>query len=280
MELSQNSLAQEGDLAQLVGVKHKHHIIRLTAGRVLQTHRGEIKHDDLIGTPFGREIESHIGRKFQFLEPTISDLINEIPRRTQIMYPKDIGYILVKLGVGPGKRVGEAGTGSGAMTTALAYSVGKTGHVYTYETVPDASNLAKKNLRNFGLDEQVTFYVRNIEEGFIETGLDAFFLDVQNPFDYLHQVRSILKPGGSFGCIAPTTNQVIRLLGALDKHGFSFIEVVEVFLRYYRTVSHRLRPVDRMVAHTGYLVFGRPMLVDPDQPAEGNSSEMETEEEE
>jgi len=64
-------------------------------------------------------------------------------------------------------------------------------------------------------------------------------------------------PGGPFGCILPTTNQVTRVLTALHNSGFSYVEVCEIMMRFYKPVWDRLRPTDRMVAHTGYLVFAR-----------------------
>jgi len=92
-----------------------------------------------------------------------------------------------------------------------------------------------------------------------EVDADAFFLDVPNPWDYTGVVRRALKGGGFFGCILPTANQVSTLLVALQRDGYEFVEVCEVLLRYYKTVPERLRPEDRMVAHTGYLIFGRPV---------------------
>ena len=175
-----HSTAQAGDVAMMVGAKHKIHIFRLTPDKVFQTHRGEIKHNDLIGAPWGRVVKSHTGRKFNLLQPSILDLINELPRRTQILYPKDIGFLLMVLGVEPGKRVGEAGTGSGAMTLALSTAVGPEGHVYSYEIHPDTLHLAKKNLGLFGYPDRVTFKEHDIEWGLDQVNLDAFFLDVQH----------------------------------------------------------------------------------------------------
>ena len=255
-------LAKEGDVAMLVGVKHKSHIFRLATGKTLQTHRGEIKHDDLIGLPWGTTVKSHIGRTFHFLEPSIAELINELPRRTQILYPKDIGFILLTMGISPGKLVGEAGSGSGAMTLAFTNAVGNEGHVYSYDSHPDSLDLAQKNMGRFGYPERVTFKLRFLQEGVDENNLDAFFLDVPNPELVLPQVRDALKPGGTFACIVPTFNQVSVLLEALNDNQFAFVEVCEIILRYYRTNPHRVRPTDRMVAHTGFLVFARPM-VDP-----------------
>lgn len=250
-------LAKAGDLAQLVGISHKNHITRLVRGKKLQTHRGVIEHDNLIGLPWGSRVQSHLGRPFHLLEPSLADIIQEVRRRTQIVYPKDIGYILVKMGIGPGSHVLEAGTGSGGMTIALSFAIGKEGRVYSYEMQPENLELAKKNLRELGMDRQVTFKLRDIAEGFDERGVDAVFLDLPNPQDYLAQVKSALKPGGYFGSILPNTNQVFILLKGLRAQSFAHLEVSEILLRYYKADPGRLRPVDRMVAHTGYLIFGR-----------------------
>jgi tRNA (adenine57-N1/adenine58-N1)-methyltransferase catalytic subunit len=255
--MNYSSKAREGDLAQLVGLTHKHFIFTLKAGGDFQSHRGVLKHDDLIGKTWGSQVFSHTGAPFFLLQPSISDLINELPRTTQILYPKDIGYILIQMGIAPGQTVMEAGTGSGGMTIALAAAVGADGKVISYEQKTDVQNLARKNLERVGLASRVDFKLRDIQEGFDETDTDAFFLDVQNPYDYIPQVRGALKSGGFFSTLIPTFNQVEKTLNALKKNQFAFVEVCELLLRYYKTNPTRIRPADRMVAHTGFLIFAR-----------------------
>jgi tRNA (adenine57-N1/adenine58-N1)-methyltransferase catalytic subunit len=254
--------AKDGDLAELVGNNHKYFFITLKTGGEFQTHRGVIHHDDMIGRPWGTQVLSHLGSPFYLLQPALADLLRDTPRNTQIMYPKEIGFLLVTMGIGPGVTVVEAGTGSGALTRALAWYVGPEGKVISYEARPEMQQLAVKNLNRIGLADRVTFKLRDIAEGFDENGVDALFLDVPNPFDYIGLVRKALKPGGFFGSILPTTNQVSRLLSALRQHDFAFTEVVEIMMRYYRPEPDRLRPTDRMVAHTGFLIFSRPMIID------------------
>ena len=262
-----SSIACDGDLAELVGLRHKHFILNLKAGAKFETHRGIILHDDLIGKPWGTQVFSHMGAPFFLLQPSLADLLIDIPRTTQILYPKDIGFILVTMGVGPGQKVLEAGTGSGSMTTALAYAVGGEGRVVSYEIKPDVQNLARKNLTRFGLDSRVDFKLRDIEEGFDETDADSFFLDVPNPYDYTTQVRAALEPGGYLCCLIPTFNQVEKTLYSLRQSNFAFVEVCEVLLRYFKPEPSRLRPTDRMVAHTGFLVFAR--RIEPSEDPRG-----------
>ncbi len=252
-----SSNARAGDIAQLVGLRHKSFIITLKEGGKLETHRGILQHDELIGKLWGTQVFSHMGSPFFLLQPSLADLLNDLPRNTQILYPKDIGFILVTMGIGPGKKVIEAGTGSGSMTIALAHNVSADGQVISYEVRPDMQNLAKKNLERVGLASRVDFKLRDIAEGLDETDGDAFFLDVPNPYDYILQVRNALKPGGFFCSLIPTVNQVELLLTALRREQFAFIEVCEVLVRYYKPEPTRLRPTDRMVAHTGFLIFAR-----------------------
>lgn len=255
-----SQIANHGDIAQLVGLSHKNFIIRLQRGENLQTHRGIVSHDELIGKKWGSQVSSHLGNPFFLLKPSLGDLITATRRTTQILYPKDIGFILVSMGIGPGQHIVEAGTGSGAMTTALAYAVGPNGHVTTYEMRSEMMNLARDNLQQLGLDDRVTFKLTDIRAGFDEKNIQALFMDIPRPEEYIIEVRAALIPGGFFGCILPTTNQVSKLLPALQKANFAFIEVVEILLRYYKPVPTRLRPADRMVAHTGYLIFSRPII--------------------
>ena len=249
--------AAAGDLALLVGLRHKHFIFPILPGGTYHTHRGILNHDDLIGKQWGSQVFSHQGAPFFMLQPSLADLLVDLKRSTQIMYPKDIGFILTSMSIGPGQTVLEAGTGSGSMTVALAYAVGTQGRVVTYEKRPEFQNLARKNLERLGLGARVEFKLGDIADGISETNVDACFLDVPNPWDYVQQVRGALKPGGFFCNLVPTFNQVERLLYVMRREHFAFVEVCELLLRYYKPEPTRLRPTDRMVAHTGFLTFAR-----------------------
>lgn len=257
-------MIKSGDLVQLVDKKRHTFIVQMTPGDELHTHRGIIAHDDIIDRPWGVVVNTHTGYPFLTVAPSLGDLLLRTKRSTQIMYPKDIGFILVNMGIGPGKRVIEAGTGSGALTTALAYMVGDDGHVFSYESRQEMQEIAISNLERLGLANRVEFKLRDIADGFDEFGVDALFLDVQNPEDYISQVRNSLAPGNPFGSLVPTTNQVSRLISSLKLNNFGFIEVCETLLRYYKPIVERLRPTDRMIGHTGYLIFGRPLLNTPE----------------
>ena len=253
------SQAREGDLVLFLSKDRKRYLVRLSADGAFHTKSGVIPHADIIGHPLGRTVQTHMGIPFLILEPATDDLLLELKRTTQIMFPKDVGYALMKLGVHPGSHVVEAGTGSGGLTLALARAVGAEGRIYSYDSNPQALALARKNLDALGLSDRVELKERDIAEGFDETDVDALFLDVRHPWEYLAQARSALKQGGFFGAIVPTTNQVTALLEGLARFAFANVQVEELLVRPYKTLPGRLRPMDRMIAHTGYLIFARPV---------------------
>ena len=255
-------LVNVGDTVLLISEDGKRFYTRVRSGHRQHTHQGIIEHDDLVGRPLGRQIVSSTGHAYLVLEPSIAELMKAIKRKTQIIYPKEAGRILLKLNVYPGRRVIEAGTGSGALTMALARYVSPTGKVYSYESRPEILENARANLEKAGLQNYVQFEVHNIGEGFLVRDVDAVFLDIKEPWRYLEHVKTALKPGGFFGAIVPTTNQITDLLLALKINDFGGVEVEENFLRGYKPIPGRLRPQDMMVGHTGYLIFARNVQMD------------------
>ncbi len=257
------NLVEDGDLTEIIGRKRFRHIIRIKKDQEIQSDKGIIKTNDLIGKSWGSVIKSHTGNTFFILQPSLNDILKMTPRNTQIIYPKDIGFILLSLNIGNGSKVIEAGTGSGAFTTALANTVGNEGKIFSYEARPEFQKIAINNLKNLGFDKRVEFKIRNIENGFDENNVDALFLDLPDPYNYIKQARKALKSGGFLGCILPTENQVVKLLQSLKSEGFAFTEVCEILLRYYRADPDRFRPSDRMTGHTGFLIFSRMLSINP-----------------
>jgi tRNA (adenine57-N1/adenine58-N1)-methyltransferase len=255
------NIAQENDRVLLVAPDGKTYMLRLQRGMAFHTNRGIIQHNDLIGQPLGRRVTSHLNQSFVVLRPSIHDVLMRLKRRSQIIYPKEIGQILLKLDARNGRRVIEAGTGSGVLTVALANAVLPDGHVYSYEKREDMLEGAQRNIAQAGFGEAITLVLRDISEGFDEREVDAVFLDVREPWFYLEQVCQALADGGFFGALLPTTNQVSDLLAGMESYPFSAIEVMEILIRRYKPVPGRLRPEDVMVGHTGYLLFARKIEV-------------------
>jgi tRNA (adenine57-N1/adenine58-N1)-methyltransferase len=244
----------------VVGADHKWLLLRLEVGRTLQTHRGMLQHDLLIGKPWGSRVNTHLDYPFLLLTPSLEQRILRLRRNSQIVYPKESGHILLKMNIRSGARVVEAGTGSGGLTLVLAQAVHPGGRVHSYDIRADVQRLARRNLEPLGLEDVVEFKLRDIAEGFDEVGVDALFLDLPNPWEYLQQAHAALINGGFFGAILPTANQVTHLLAALEKAPFGFQEVEEVLVRPYKPVAARFRPMDRMIAHTGFLIFARTLV--------------------
>ena len=246
-----------GELFILVSPKGKRSLRRLVEGQDIHGTDGVIPAAALAEIGFGVEVKTLQGKPYRVLKPTLYDLVRGVKRQTQIIYPKDIGYICMRLGVGNGTRVIEAGSGSGSLTVALSWFSGESGHVYTYEAREEFYALCGRNLEWAGVGGNVTRHLRDVKEGFDQTDADALFLDVRTPWEYLEQVAAAVKPGGALAFLVPTVEQVSLLLKGMESGPFDEQEVEEVLVRGWKPIADRLRPNDRMVAHTGFLVFAR-----------------------
>ena len=246
-----------GELFILVSPRGKRSLRRLLEGQDIHGTDGVIPAAALADVDFGVEVRTLQGKPYRVMKPTLYDLVRGVRRQTQVLYPKDIGYICMRLGVGNGTRVIEAGSGSGSLTLALSWFSGEKGHVYTYEARQEFYDLCRRNLDWAGVGYNVTQHLRDIRDGFDQTDADALFLDVRTPWEYLPQVTAAVKPGGALAFLLPTTDQVSLLLKGMETGPFDDIAVEEVLVRGWKPVADRLRPNDRMIAHTGFLIFAR-----------------------
>lgn len=257
MPLPEHATVAYGDIVLLVGKDRRTFIRTVAEGKRFECHLGYIPYENLVGVAFGEQLSTHNGHLMFVLPPHVDDIIGHLEREGQIIYPKDLGYIALKLGIRPGMRVIEAGTGSGALTITLATLVGPTGHIYSYDKSNRMQERAILNVRRLDMLDRVTFHQRDIERGFLENDVNALFLDVREPWMYLDQARAVLRGGGYFGTLVPTMNQVIDITQRLYDGPWFLLEIEELLLRAYKTVPARIRPDDQMVGHTGYLIFAR-----------------------
>ncbi|MCX7770447.1 MAG: tRNA (adenine-N1)-methyltransferase [Proteobacteria bacterium] len=248
---------KEGSYLLISSKKSDTYLVKVTENGDFSTHEGKILFKDLIGKPYGCKVKTHLGAEYIILKPTITDFLKFIKRKTQVLYPKDLGFIILKLNLHSGLRMIECGSGSGSATTAFAFALYPEGKLYSYEARPEFINLAKENVKRTGLEQIVEFKNRDIEEGFDEKEVDALFLDVKYPEKFIYHAYNALKPSGNMCVFVPTANQVSDVLKELENYPFALTEVLEIMLRTYKTVPERLRPDDTMIAHTGYLIFTR-----------------------
>lgn len=240
----------------------KRHLVNVARGS-FSTKRGEINLSSLVGSEFGTIVKTHLGAPYAALKPTFYDrIMRGIKRQTQIVYPKDAGYIALWLGLHNGMRVFECGAGSGAMTSVLANAVAPDGSVTAYERDERFFKLAKRNVAKIGLDMNVNIFLRDLADGVDDKPYDAAFIDVREPWLYAEQIWQALSGSAGVAFVIPTTNQVQQLLHAIENHyGFTDVNVAETLLRFYKPVSERLRPKDRMVGHTTYIVMARKIIL-------------------
>ncbi len=235
-------------------------LIKVEKGKKMHTHIGIIDLDSAIGKEYGSYIESSLGKRVYLLKPLTYDVVMKSERRTQIVYPKDMGYIASRLGIHSGMRVLEVGMGSGALTTFLAGIVKPEGHVYSYEMRDEFIPIARRNLSRLGLEPYVTIINKDASAEGLEVGaMDAAVIDVGDPWRVLDNVYGALKGSAPLCAICPTMNQLERLSTAM-KDRFVDLEFTELMIRHIEAREGMTRPVFRMVGHTTYLAFGRKII--------------------
>jgi len=251
---------REGDDVLLYLNRKRTYLVKVEKGKSFHTHKGFVLLDQLIGREYGSRVASSMGVEFVALKPTLRDHVFKMLRKTQITYPKDIALIIMFSGVGPGSRVVEAGTGTGALTSALAFFVKPTGRVYSYEIRTEFLEAALKNLRRAGVSEYVELKNKDITQGIEEEDVDAVILDMATPWLVISHAYSALRGSGALVSFSPTIDQVVKTVEALEENGFVDIETVECLMRRMQVERGKTRPETLMTGHTGYVTFARKAL--------------------
>lgn len=253
--LASKNLIQEGDTVLICFDDEVTYLIEVDPLRKFGIHRGRpIELGDLIGKAYGDWFDLD-RTKALLLEPTIEDFIMKARRESGIIYPKDAAMILMKLGIHSGSCVIEIGTGSGALTLALAAQIAPRGKVYSYDLREDFLKLAEGNLKKAKLLPYVELNKRLGHEAFLETEVDAIVSDVPEPWHEVEVIKASLKNGGRVAALNPTFNQIERMSEALEKTGFIMIEAMEILVRGILARSGKTRPVQHMVSHTEFILF-------------------------
>lgn len=250
----------EGDTVLFITEKKKKYMAKIVRDKKYHTSEGYVDLSQLIGKRYGCKIKSNTGSTWTVLKPTLLDHVLYFPRVTQIIYPKDLGYIILVSGVRPGSRVVEAGTGSGVLTTILASYVAPTGKVYSYDIEVEYLENARRNLEKLNLLQYVELKHGKVEEDVEEREVDAFVLDVPEPWKAVKSAYNSLKDCGIFTSVSPTIEQVIETVETLRNEGFEDISTVEILLREMRVKKGMTRPVHLMHAHTCYITTARKTL--------------------
>ncbi|HEY8476144.1 MAG TPA: tRNA (adenine-N1)-methyltransferase [Chloroflexota bacterium] len=268
---------QPGEMAMLVDRQGRRYLVTLTPGQVFHFHGGRVFHDDILGRPEGVRVRSARGAVLRAFRPRLMDYALEMPRATAIMYPKDIAFVLVWADLFPGARVLEAGFGSAALTLFLLRAVGEGGHVTVYEQRSDLVPGAMENVRRWygASPPNLSVKIRDVYDGVEERDLDRLLLDVPEPWRVVQHAATALRPGGIFMAYTPTITQAQTTVETLRVAGFAEIETLEVLYRPWHIKGLSVRPVQQMVAHTGFLTFAR--RVEPSWAGEEEADETEAE---
>lgn len=248
---------EAGEKVVLVDAKRRRYLLTLKPGAEFHSHAGFLTHDDIIGAEEGTMTRSTGGARYTVIRPTLSEFVLKMPRGAQVIYPKDLGAILMLADIFPGARVLESGIGSGALSMTML----RAGAIITgYEIREDFAAKAKENVAAFLGPEVLDRYdvqIRNTSEGIDEVGFDRVVLDLPEPWLVVPHAAKALRTGGIFLSYLPTITQTVTLRTTLRDHGFAMAETLEVLHRGWHIEGMSVRPDHRMVAHTGFLTCAR-----------------------
>ena len=251
---------QEGSHVLLFYTQTKKWLTKVTLEKKFHTHLGIIDISSIVGMEYGSSILTTEGKTVFLVEPTTCDFVMKSKRSTQIVYPKDLGFIAARTGLKNGSSVLEVGTGSAALTTFMASIAKPDGHIHTFDVNKDFLTTARQNLEKAGMIEYVTLHQNDVHDGIPLSNIDIGVVDLGDPWTVLQQVHEALKGSGSFVAICPTMNQLEKTSVALKEHNFIDIESVELIIRNIEAREGMTRPSMRMIGHTTYLIFARKAL--------------------
>jgi tRNA (adenine57-N1/adenine58-N1)-methyltransferase len=251
-----------GDRIQLTDPKGKLYSFTITPGKEWHTHKGWIVHDELIGLPEGSVVSTTAGLKFTAFIPLLSDYVLSMPRGATIVYPKDAAMIVGVADVYPGAHVLEAGVGSGALSLSLLRAVGPGGSLDSFERREDFAEIARSNVENYfgSLPDHWSLTVGSVQEIDDEKIYDRVILDMLAPWECVEMAAKVLRPGGVFLAYVATTTQLSATAEALKSDGhFTEPESSETIVRGWHHEGLAVRPQQRMIGHTGFLIQSRRM---------------------
>ena len=260
--MSEHGFFKAGDRIQLTDPKGKLYSFTITPGKEWHTHKGWITHDDLIGLPEGSVVSTTAGLKFTAFIPLLADYVLSMPRGATIVYPKDAAMIVGVADIYPGARVLEAGVGSGALTLSLLRAVGENGSVHSVERRQDFADNAQANIESYFGESPKNWKldVGSVQEQSFTEKYDRVILDMLAPWECVSMAAEVLRPGGVFLAYVATTTQLSATAEALKADGhFTEPESSETIVRGWHHEGLAVRPQQRMIGHTGFLIQSRRM---------------------
>lgn len=264
MSATRSGPFRAGDRVQLTGPKGRLNTITLEEGGAFHSHRGVLRHDELIGAPDGSVIASSDGTEYLALRPLLTDFVMSMPRGAAIIYPKDAAQILAQADIFPGATVVEAGVGSGALSLWLLRAIGPTGRLVSFERREEFADVARANVETFLGERPSSWEVRlgdlatDLGAAVPAGSVDRVVLDMLAPWECLDACATALAPGGVLLCYIATVTQLSRVAEAIRATGaFTEPDPTETLVRGWHVEGLAVRPDHRMVAHTGFLLTAR-----------------------
>jgi len=216
---------------------------------------GIVDTERFIGSEWGEKVD--LGRnEYRLLKPALKDIPELVKREAQIVQPRIGSLIAHYCNISCGDIIVEGGAGSGVLSSVLLNKVGPNGMVYTYEVREDFLDIARNNLNTLKMDKRWKGKVGDVAKDVEERGIDAFIVDIPEPWKAIEMADICLKNGGHFAAYMPSTNQLEKTVRKMRDHNYIDVKSFESIEREMNVTKKGIRPSFDLLGHAGYVTVG------------------------
>ena len=241
--------------------KHKHLAV-LKDDQEFVSQNGVIKFNDIRELP--STVTSSKNHEYYVYIPSFDEFILLMKRGPQIIYPKDIGAILIAGNISKNSNILEIGTGSGALTLYLNLILDKKSRLFTLDENEKNQRRAQKTIERFVASSKINNLV---DVNYINGNLSAFafndladkvdtiITDIPEPWEFF--LKNEIKQNLNWVSYLPSISQVEKIVTKLRENNFVNIKITETLNREWIVEKKIVRPKNEMVGHTGFVVGAR-----------------------
>ena len=225
------------------------------------TNEGKFKFSQIKNIPSLVKVST--GVDFKIYKPSYKEFVLLMKRGPQIIYPKDVAQIVLESNIHNSSKVLEIGSGSGALTLYLYSLLKNTGRLYSLDSSRINQRRADKTIARYLslLSEEnnaVTFIneeLANFDYKNCIEKIDAIITDVPEPWEFF--IKNKIENSINWVSYLPSMTQVMRMNNVLKDNKFQDIEIKEVILRDWVVDDKVVRPSNKLVSHTGFLLSAK-----------------------
>ena len=247
-------------------INNTKHLSVIQRDQVFVTQNGTIEHNDIDSLP--SVVKTSQDYEYDVYIPTFDEFVLLMKRGPQIIYPKDIGSIIISGNISKFSNILEVGTGSGALTLYLSLILETSSNLITLDESSKNQRRAKKTIdrfissshseKKFSKIEYLNLKFSDFIFNDFSQKVDTIITDIPEPWEFFDS--NSVKQNLQWVSYLPSITQVQKIVNELSKNNFTNINVTETLNREWIVDRRIVRPKNEMVGHTGFVVSGRFLL--------------------